>query len=195
MFLWTEGYKWLWTYRFQIGDASDTIQPLERQFSNEPGPVEARSSLQISVVVRSCLKRPASLQSWSPWRMVIGLVGLGWVKGWRLGWRWHFDPAPQCFIEVRSEFQSKFDWSKRMCVTAWSNFKFFHFAWKHRKDKETAPNDLTLSEQQIQQAFKRWSGGKDQPLGMSHLLSHIVWMYWDTPFCKKIPDFFNDPRR
>ena len=32
-------------------------------FRMNPGPVEARSSLQISVVVRSCLKRPASLQS------------------------------------------------------------------------------------------------------------------------------------
>ena len=35
------------------------------------------------------------------------------------------------------------------------------FTAKLKSLEETAPNDLTLSEQQIQQAFKRWSGGKE----------------------------------
>ena len=83
-----KSYKWLRIYRFQnpgylryIGSNRWKKAFFEWNWAD----VEARSSLQISVVVRSCLKRPASLQSWSPWRMPGWLGWVGWVGfGWRL---------------------------------------------------------------------------------------------------------------
>ena len=196
---------------FKIEDTSDRVQPLEKRHLAD---VEARSSLQISVVVRSCLKRPASLQSWSPWRMA---GWLGSVAGWRVACWSHSTTDP----------------TSTTSVTAWSNFTtlLYHFAWKHRSfqgDCAQWPDAVRAADSASLQAME-WRQGPTE-LGMSkqsliliepcwnmsYLLSYIVWIHWDTPFCQyfktfipsihpcvrspyvhtsRIPVFFNDPRR